>query len=481
MKYIEVRHLDGIKGNFAIADRKELQIHEIFQEQKPPSQAIYTNVKGFVEAQLYVFENFWKNAIPVADKIKEIEQGIKLDIVETIKDPLEIQRQYINLVRSATHEIMLIIPTTNALMRHIDIGVLLRESTANNDKIAIRILTPFAEPVEPDSKNRFSFPSSPLFSPSQIQVRNIEQTPGLAPRSSLLIIDTKECLITEIKDDLRQTFSDAIGFATYSNSKATVLSYISIFESFWIQTEMYKKVKETEQMHRDFINIAAHELRNPIQPILTLTDVVKNKVTDTEQKELLDVVVRNAKKLKQLTEDVLDVTRIESQTLQLYKERFNLSEMVQNTITDSTNGSKKEYKDNKIKLGLLSKEDTFIEADKGRIYRVISNLLNNAIKFTNEGTIITTVEKAEDGYVIVRIKDSGSGIDSEILPRLFTKFATKSEAGGTGLGLFISKNIVEAHGGRIWAENNTDGKGATFTFSLPVSKQQQLPQPSLSE
>jgi signal transduction histidine kinase len=157
--------------------------------------------------------------------------------------------------------------------------------------------------------------------------------------------------------------------------------------------------------------------------------------------------------------------------------------MVQNTITDSTNGSKKEYKDNKIKLGLLSKEDTFIEADKGRIYRVISNLLNNAIKFTNEGTIITTVEKAEDGYVIVRIKDSGSGIDSEILPRLFTKFATKSEAGGTGLGLFISKNIVEAHGGRIWAENNTDGKGASFSFSLPMSKQrhQQRPQPSLSE
>jgi two-component system, OmpR family, sensor histidine kinase VicK len=483
MKYIEVRHLDGIKGNFAIADRKELQIHEIFQKQKPPSQAIYTNVKGFVEAQQYVFESFWNKAIPVADKIKEIEQGIKLDVVETIKDPLEIQRQYINLVRSATHEIMLIIPTTNALMRHIDIGVfqLLRESTANNEKLSIRILTPFAESVEPDS-NGLSFPSSPLFSPSQIQVRNIEQTPGLAPRSSLLIIDTKECLITEIKDDLKKTFSDAIGFATYSNSKATVLSYISIFESFWIQTEMYKKVKETEQMQRDFINIAAHELRNPIQPILTLTDVVKNKVTDTEQKELLDVVVRNAKKLKQLTEDVLDVTRIESQTLQLHKERFNLREMVQNTITDSTAGSKEEYKDNKIKLGLLSKEDTFIEADKGRIYRVISNLLSNAIKFTNEGTIITTVEKADDGYVIVRIKDSGSGIDSEILPRLFTKFATKSEAGGTGLGLFVSKNIVEAHGGRIWAENNTDGKGATFTFSVPVSKQQQqLPQPLLSE
>jgi hypothetical protein len=143
MKYIEVRHLDGIKGNFAIADRKELQIHEIFQKQKPPSHAIYTNVKGFVEAQQFVFESFWNKAIPVADKIKEIEQGVKLDIIETIKDPLEIQRQYINLVRSATNEIMLIVPTTKALMRHADIGIfqLLRESAANNEKVSIRILT----------------------------------------------------------------------------------------------------------------------------------------------------------------------------------------------------------------------------------------------------------------------------------------------------------------------------------------------------
>jgi signal transduction histidine kinase len=142
-------------------------------------------------------------------------------------------------------------------------------------------------------------------------------------------------------------------------------------------------------------------------------------------------------------------------------ERFNLSEMILNTIADSRNQSKKEYKDN-IKLELASKEDIFIEADKSRLNQVISNLLNNAIKFTNEGTIITTVEKKES-YAIVSVKDSGTGIDAEIFSRLFSKFATKSEIGGTGLGLFISKSIIESHGGMIWAENNPDGeKGSYF-------------------
>jgi signal transduction histidine kinase len=136
-----------------------------------------------------------------------------------------------------------------------------------------------------------------------------------------------------------------------------------------------------------------------------------------------------------------------------------------------------------------------VEADKERITQVMTNLLNNAVKFTKEstsgsdddggGTIsITAAEKKENGQnaVLVTVKDTGTGIDPEILPSLFTKFTSKSYQ-GTGLGLFISKNIIEAHGGKIWAQNNPDGKGATFIFSLPISKQQQQlpPQPSLSE
>jgi two-component system, OmpR family, sensor histidine kinase VicK len=283
----------------------------------------------------------------------------------------------------------------------------------------------------------------------------------------------------ELRDDSKTTFDEAVGFSTYSDSRPGVLSYVSIFENIWLQTEMYKKVKDTERMQKEFIDIAAHELRNPIQPILSLSQLLLSKTGNIEQySELLDTISRNAKRLNRLTEDILDLTQIESQSLQLHIEQFNLRDMILNTIADSRNQIKKEYKDN-IRLELVSKNDIFIEADRGRLNQVVSNLLNNAIKFTKEGIIIITAEK-KDIHVVISVKDTGTGIDPEILPRLFTRFATKSESKtGTGLGLFISKSIVEAHGGRIWAENNSHEKGATFTFSLPLSKEKQPPSPQL--
>ena len=179
------------------------------------------------------------------------------------------------------------------------------------------------------------------------------------------------------------------------------------------------------------------------------------------------MIIRNAKRLQRLTEDILDATRIESKSLDLKKESFNLTELISSAIVDSNNQVAKERKDN-LKLEFIdSKECIFIKADKGRINQVISNLLSNAIKFTNEGTIGVTVVEGNN-EIVVSISDTGRGIDSEILPRLFTKFATKSTT-GTGLGLFISKSIIDAHGGKIWGKNNyPEGKGATFGFSLPL-------------
>lgn len=293
-------------------------------------------------------------------------------------------------------------------------------------------------------------------------------------------MNLSESLVIELKDDLKDRFSEAVGFAIYSNSRSTVLSYVSILESFWIQTEMYKKVKETEQMQKEFINVAAHELRNPIQPILSLTDIVRTNERDLKQKELLDIILRNAKKLKQLTEDVLDVTRIESNSLQLNKEEFDLNELVTHIIRDYQNQL---ASDNKIKLVYDDHHDeeqyakdnarVLIKADKHRINQVISNLVSNSAKFTNEEGIISIKIKTDDDdkAITVSVKDTGSGISPQILPRLFTKFATKSDTGtGLGLGLFISKSIIEAHGGRIWAENNKNTRGATFYFSLSLSR-----------
>ena len=225
-----------------------------------------------------------------------------------------------------------------------------------------------------------------------------------------------------------------------------------------------QQLKVHDKMQREFINIAAHELRTPVQPILGLSEVLQSKAKDEKQRIIADIISRNAKRLQGLAEDILDVTRIESHSLKLRKEEFNLNDIIVNCINDATITHRKN-----VKL-LYEPKDVIVEGDKGRISQVVSNLLNNAFKFTTDGSIsisIISEVNEEDGKVIVSIKDTGTGIDLELFPRLFSKFATKSFA-GTGLGLFIAKSIIEAHGGKIWAENNPDGKGATFRFSLPI-------------
>jgi signal transduction histidine kinase len=225
-----------------------------------------------------------------------------------------------------------------------------------------------------------------------------------------------------------------------------------------------QQLKVHDKMQREFINIAAHELRTPVQPILGLSEVLQSKATDEKQRIIADIISRNAKRLQGLAEDILDVTRIESHSLKLRKEEFNLNDMIVNCMNDAIITHRKN-----VKL-LYEPKDVVVEGDKGRISQVVSNLLSNAFKFTTDGSIsisIISEENVEDGKVIVSIKDTGTGIDSELFPRLFSKFATKSFA-GTGLGLFIAKNIIEAHYGKIWAENNSDGRGATFSFSLPI-------------
>jgi signal transduction histidine kinase len=246
-----------------------------------------------------------------------------------------------------------------------------------------------------------------------------------------------------------------------------VSCYAAIFESLWIQTELYQKLKESEEVKDNFVHIAAHELRTPIQPILGLTQLLRSQVNNVKQQEILDITIRNAKRLQRLTNDILDVTKIEARKLELYEEDFNLNDVVINAMNDITLGTDS-LKNENIRLS-YNPQDILIHADKGRISQVISNLLTNALKFTPQGTIFVSVEKNKNNNsVIVCVKDPGQGIDSIILPRLFTKFASKSYK-GTGLGLFISKGIIEAHGGKIWGENNSDGRGANFSFSLPTS------------
>jgi len=247
--------------------------------------------------------------------------------------------------------------------------------------------------------------------------------------------------------------------------------------------ENLKKLQENEKLKDDFINIAAHELRTPIQPILGLSDLINRSLQDdtseidkSELKNDMKVIYRNAKKLQKLTNDILDVSRIDSHILNLNLSRFDFVELVKNTIQDfTTNSEKKEenvYIDFDLRDETKSKEvldqSILIEGDKTRISQVLLNLLNNARKFTEEGKITVTVLIKKDAKeVIVSISDSGKGINSEVMNHLFEKFISRSDS-GTGLGLYISKNIIEAHRGKIWASNNQNGIGSTFSFSIPV-------------
>ena len=261
-----------------------------------------------------------------------------------------------------------------------------------------------------------------------------------------------------------------------------------------------EELRNHDKIQKDFINVAAHELRTPIVPILNLSELlysnvllhsnVKGEQQEKQQNEMLEmlqIILRNANRLRQLTEDILDVTRIESDTLKLRKEKFNLNDVILNVVDDC----RKQIANSNVKLMYdLGNSVTLVEADKRRLTQVFSNLLNNALKFTKEGNVTVSSilkrkdigrdgaggeERAREEEVLIAVKDTGTGIDPELMPRLFTKFATKSYQ-GTGLGLFISKAIVEAHGGKMWAENNNNnndssGKrlsGATFYFTLPV-------------
>ena len=291
----------------------------------------------------------------------------------------------------------------------------------------------------------------------------------------------------ELKDDSKTSFDEAIGLSTYSNSRPGVLSYVAIFESLWLQTKLYAKLKEAneqlkihDKMQREFINIASHEMKTPTQAILGYSDLVQKHPEKRE--EMLNAISRNAIRLQKLTNDILDVTRIESQTLNLNKENFDLIDLIGNIVEDYRSQIEKDNNNNNFNLELLYNKPSvnsflIVEADRERVSQVISNLLNNAIKFTKQGVIsITAIEEKGSNEVIVKVQDTGQGIDSGILPRLFTKFATKSFT-GTGLGLFISKSIIEAHGGKMWAKNNSDDLhngekegigGATFAFTLPL-------------
>ncbi len=417
------------------------------------------------------FLSDWERAIPSVDRINELEKGKPIEITRIIRDNNEAVEIYKSLIDTANTQILYLLPSARALIRIKSAAILhslLDSATVRGVKV--RVLCPI------DSEN--------LHIIEQIRkTKNIELRSYESSTSTLLITDREHVFTAELRKNTTYNILEALGLTTYSNSKPTVQSYITLFESLWKQKQLYDELEESHnqlelaneevklhsKMQNEFINVAAHELRTPLQPILGLSDSLRHKTIDPEQRELANVIFRNARRLQRLAENILDVTKIEGGTLELRKERFNIIDFISNVLKYYNIEEQKDYK------GTFSYRPAekliLVEADSNRIMQVIYNILSNAFKFTknvHELVVSITVQKIDNDEVIVNIKDNGIGIDLQMLPRLFTKFATKSQT-GTGLGMFISRSIIEAHGGKIWAKNNSDAKGATFTFTLPIS------------
>ncbi|HJS65463.1 MAG TPA: HAMP domain-containing sensor histidine kinase [Nitrososphaeraceae archaeon] len=429
------------------------------------------NIKNFIEYKQFVFDTFWDKAIPTSNEIQEIKNDkSSKPCLKIIKNPEETIRIAINLVQAAEDEVLLLFSSANGFYRRMVLGdgflTLQRLQDTTKGNIKLRILTPFDKKIV-DAVNRLTAKG--------ICIRYLPE--ALYLTVTFLIADRKVSMTAELVNDYTVSPAESLGLSTFSNSKSTVLYYISMFENLWKQSELYEKaenlheqLKNTNETQIQFIIETAHEIRNPIQSILGLAEVMlSNKNPDPGHVEdLLRIIIKNAKKIKLLTDNILEAARIDSQLLTLNIEEFDLVESVKDLLEDL----KSQLCDEKISLVLKCNEDSILlVADKLRLNQVFLNIINNAMNIVQEGEIIVSLERQDNNTVIVRIIDNGPGIPPNMKDKLFKKFVTGSKS-GTGLGLYICKNIIEKHGGKIWAENNKN-KGANFNFIIPpiTSKQ----------
>lgn len=465
---VKIRHVKNLAPiNFAVSKSGLVATVEEMKRGGMIQNLLTSNERSYIKHFTSMFEQLWKEGVDARYRIKDIEENVGIAEIEIIRNPVDSIARGWDMVRSARKEIDVLFSSSSALKRQITMGALaLLKNASENQKVNIRMLLPSSDKSEElIEQTKSNVP--------KINIRTISAS--LETKISILVVDSRQCLILELKDDKQNSSYEAVGLSTYSISPTIISSYLAVFESFWRQAELFERMKEVELLEKDFVNIAAHELRNPIQPIIGFSELLYSKMDNQEHRRLLDEVILNAKRLERLARLMLDVTRIENNSLVLTREALDASRILKD-IVDSYN-HKLEEKNAEInnentKLTIIQKGIKNINAsiDRVRITQVFCNILDNAVSFSHEGKIhvISKVEKQNgQHFLIISVKDTGPGIDPEILSKLFTKFASKSDM-GTGLGLFISKGIVEAHGGKIWAENNPD-RGATFSFSLPIN------------
>jgi two-component sensor histidine kinase len=443
--------------------------HKCFNIYKRLEDFYGKNIKNFIGNTQFVFDTFWDKAIPTPDEIQEIKDDkSNKPSLKVIENPEEAIRTAINLVKSAEDEVLLLFSSANGFNRRMVLGdgflTLQRLKDKTKGNIKLRILTPFDKKIV-DAVSKLMAKG--------VDIKYLPE--ALYLTVTFLIVDRKFSMTAELVNDYTEIPAESLGLSTFSNSKSTVLYYISMFENLWKQSDLYEKtenlyqqLKNTNETHIQFIKETAHEIRNPIQSILGLAEVMlSNKNLDAGHiEDLVRIIIKNANKIKILTDNILEAARIDSHLLTLNMEEFDLVELVKDLLKDLKN----QIRDKKISLILKCNEDSILlVADKLRLNQVFLNIINNAINVAQQGEIIVFLERQDDNTVLVRITDNGPGIPPNLKDKIFNKFVTGSKS-GTGLGLYICKNIIEKHGGKIWADNNKN-KGANFNFTIPMTAQ----------
>jgi len=507
-KYVELRHLDGVKGNFGITDGKEYGAAANAYDLQYPVEFIYSNVRSFVDQQQYFFDTLWNKAISADKRIREIEEGVEPETIQTLNNSSEIQKLANQLVGGAKKELLIVFPTVGEFYRQQNDSngflkklMLLQQekgiASSKKEKVAGTLNIRIAVPGDNANDNLHHFQNlsqkaiqEKYYSPTRIrsesEIRYIDAV--LSTNVAVIIVDRKHSLVIEVQDDKDDDDYDYYtlksnnvvakegnavqkvhGLTIYTNSRALVMSTVSMFELLWTHIELYEELKLRDIERREFIDVAAHELRGPLQPILGLTKEIRSRYDLGKDDKMLGAILKSAANLQKLANNILDVARIESKSLELKISKFDLNALVRDAIDDCKYELQRK---NAVKIQFRSGyKHLLINADKHRIHQVVYNLLANAIKFTHSGLISISAEKKDGKIIIFSVRDTGQGIEEEIMPKLFEKFATSPARTGTGLGLFISRKIIDAHGGNIYGINNpahSGGKGATFTFTLPV-------------
>ena len=319
----EFRHLQGIKGGIAI-NKSEYIATSIIESGQPVGELYYSNLTPIVEQGQYIFNTFWRNSVPAIKKIREIEEGIVAEVIESINDPILLQSKAVELLRSACREILIIFSSANAFERQKKVGAInvLKQIAQIKPEVKIRILTPKTDDTEKTCRE--------LAHNSNLDYKFIDPIVMV----TILVVDRKFSIVVELKDDTKKTIAEAIGLATYSNSLPTVSTYALLFDALWNQTNMYEQLQIHDKMQKQFINSVAHDLRTPLTSIIGLTQHVIDKLEDEEQRGLLDVVLYNGKRLQSLSENALALTKIESNLLNLSEQTFDLGLLLQDVIKD---------------------------------------------------------------------------------------------------------------------------------------------------